>query len=332
MDTQVAFVHTKTHPPLHLILNYRRTSSLLHRNKVWMLHDTQFKAWKLCSRQSYLPRTQEEGALDAEYGYPKSFRDNFWFSSLVRFSLLARFMEVHDYPTIHIESDVVLSEDFPINDFSKITTPFAYPIVSSERAIASTIFIRDKNFAQFLWDFSKKTVGENPLASDMEILFSLWKKHPELVTCLPIAPSHLFKGAPQTKECASFDGYFDGHDFGVYIGGTNPWNKRGTSEIRTPIIGSLLTFDEKDFFYEQKRKFVSIRKDNSFHAEPLYSLHITNKNPLFFMKRFQSFFLRLWLVIYVRTDRTFHPIVFFLMILKAMRRRLFINTKGYRKG
>ena len=322
MDIQVAFIHTRTYPPLHLILNYHRTASILKQNEVWMLHDTEFGIWKIFPKQVAFQRTEEEMELEAEYEYPKSFRNNFWFSSLVRFSLLARFMCSYDRPTIHVESDVVLAEDFPTTEFLNIATPFAYPIVSDERGIASTILIRDKDYAQFLWQYSRSVVRQNPLASDMEILFDLWKKHPEMVTRLPIAPRQLYREPPDQQENLPFDGHFDGHDFGVYVGGTNPWNKRGMSDIRYRIEGSQLSFDDKAIFYDRKRRFISIRHLNRVGADSLYSLHITNKNPLFFTRRFLPHFLRIWLVIYVRIKRTFHPIVFALMILRSLKRRL----------
>jgi len=60
-----------------------------------MLHDTNYIFWKLFQKQITFQRTQEENQLEASYKYPKNFRNNFWFSSLVRFSLLARFMSLH---------------------------------------------------------------------------------------------------------------------------------------------------------------------------------------------------------------------------------------------
>lgn len=322
VDLQVVFIHTRTFPPLHLILNYSRTKSILEQTDVWMLHDTKFRFWNLFQKQITFQRTQEEEELDASYKYPKSFRNNFWFSSLVRFSLLARFMSSHDAPTIHVESDVILAADFPIGEFLKITTPFAYPIVSDERGIASTIFIRDKKSAEFLWQYSRRVVQQNPLASDMEILFDLWTKHPNLVTKLPIAPHHLYK-APRDQEKSSFTGYFDGHDFGVYIGGTNPWNKRGVSKIKSSIEGSHLAFDHNLILYDKNRKFISIRRPNRFDLDSLYSLHVTNKNPIFFTRRLLPPVLRIWLLLYVRINKTFHPIVFVIMIVKSIKRRLF---------
>lgn len=327
MDLQVVFIHTRTLPPLHLILNYRRTRLILKQTDVWMLHDTKSRIWNLFPKQIAFGKSQREKNLEEIYKYPKNFRNNFWFSSLVRFSLLARFMRLHDAPTIHVESDVILAEDFPTQEFLRITTPFAYPIVSDERGIASTIFVRDKKSAEFLWQYSEKVVEQNPLASDMEVLFDLWKEHPEMVTKLPIAPRYLCK-QPQSQELSEIPGYFDGHDFGVFVGGTNPWNRRGVSEIRSRIEGSKLIFDQDSIYYDKSRKFISFRRFNGIDSDSLYSLHFTNKNPIFFTKRMFPVFLRIWLLLYVKINKTFHPIVFAIMFTKSVKRKS-LNLKKY---
>lgn len=322
MNCQFVFIHTKTHPPLHLILNYRRTSKIVGRGNTWLLHDKRFALEKLFANHVTMPWMKDEIELETSYGYPKDLRNNFWFSSLVRFSLLNRFMQSHNKATIHIESDVIIANDFPVQQFLSVNTPFAYPIVSNKRGIASTLFIRDQKSAEFLWKYSKDSVLENPLASDMEILFGLWKEHPEMVTRLPIAPRHLFRISPDHQESLPFSGYFDGHDFGVYVGGTNPWNKRGVSDIRHRMEGSLLNFTHDSIFYDRKRRFVSIRNSNRNGADSLYSLHITNKNALFFTGRLLPLILKFWLIFYVRTQKTYHPIVFVIMVFKSFRRRL----------
>lgn len=320
MDLQIAFIHTRTFPPIHLFLNYHRTASILKSCDVWLLHDRDVGVKTLFPKQVAFRRSTEEIELETVYKYPKNFRNNFWFSSLVRLSLLARFMNLSNKPTIHVESDVVLAQDFPMKEFSQIPTPFAYPIVSNERGVASTLFVRDREAANFLWQFSKIVVKQNPLASDMQILFELWKRHSELVTRLPSSPSYLYREFTQKQQNIDFSGCFDGHDFGIYIGGTNPWNKRGVSEIRSKIKGSHLVFDYDSIFYDKSRKFVSIH-NKGVDTVPLYSLHITSKSPIFFTRRLLAPFLRIWLQCYLRIKKTFHPFVFAIMVIKSLKRK-----------
>jgi len=327
VDVQFVFIHTITPPPLHLVLNYRRTSSIVGTNNVWMVSDRRFFFEKVFTNRLTLPWTEVEFEIEGKYAYPRNLRNNFWFSSLVRFSFLSRFMQSHNRATVHIESDVVIAEDFPIALFSKIDTPFAFPIVSDKRGIASTLFVRDKESADFLWNHCKDAVLKNPLASDMEILFDMWRRYPELVTRLPIAPYHLYKECREEKEKYPFSGYFDGHDFGVFIGGTNPWNKRGVSEIKSRMDGSHLNFDINTIIYDKKRKFISIQNFESGETHSLYSLHFTNKNPIFFTTNLLPAVLRIWLLLYARINKTFHPFVLVLMIFKSLRRRIINSEK-----
>jgi hypothetical protein len=230
-------------------------------------------------------------------------------------------MEVSRNPTLHIESDVVLSNDFPLQKFEEMSTPFAFPIVSDKRGIASAVYIRDVEAAQFLWEFVKACVNRDALASDMEILFQFHRDYPAHVTTLPIAPSELFANQEDVLNNTKFDGYFDGHDFGVYLAGTNPWNQRGLSRLHTKMNGSLLDFKADNLYFNKERNFLSLRGDSGIEY-PLYSLHITNKNPYFFSVRFGPLFIRLWSERRFLRNITFHPIVFVFMIFNFLRRKI----------
>jgi hypothetical protein len=233
-------------------------------------------------------------------------------------------MAKHDKPLLHVESDVVLSPDFPIEVFGKISTPFAFPIVSKERGIASTLFIRDQISAQFLWDFTKTCVRENPLVSDMQVLFKLRECHPEKVTELPTAPNelHLDRRFPSATKTDVFGGYFDGHDFGVFVGGTNPWNQRAISRLHTRIPGSLLAFNSENLYFDKERDFLSIRIEKPEIQAKLYSLHVTNKNPFFFGSMTRSVTVNIWVSILRKINITFHPLVFLIMLYRSISRRL----------
>jgi hypothetical protein len=231
-------------------------------------------------------------------------------------------MKFNDGPILHVESDVILSPDFPIDKFIFVKQPFAFPIVSERRAIASSLYVKDAKAANFLWKFTYKMVEENPLASDMEILYQLSKTYPEMVLRLPIAPNSLMKKSTALEAVNEFDGIFDGHDFGVYVAGTNPWNSRGWSRLHTRIPESLLSFGSTDIHFERHRSFISLRNKREMKSYRLFSLHVTNKNPLFFSFFTSKLALRIWTESMQTVDRTFHPLVWLVMFLRSLRKKI----------
>jgi hypothetical protein len=323
MALEIVFVHLGSNPPLHLLMNLSRTQKLFQDYKVTLLGN--YESRRLTDRFNFvkIDFDQAEFSVESKYSYPKDFRNNFWFSSLARFSMIDKYMRSNNNSVLHVESDVILAQDFPMKSFEQIKESFAFPIVSQSRGIASTLFIKDSDSASTLWQFSSELVDENSLYSDMEILYELNSRNPELVLKLPIAPISLKSASINSQRTSNFGGYFDGHDFGVFLAGTNPWNERGVSRLHTKISESLLDFNSSNFIFDRSRDFISLKVDNH-SALKLFSLHITNKNPIFFYHRTTGRALETWLKKLSSKTFTFHPFVWFIMlkrfILKKIRR------------
>lgn len=329
---RIVFVHQGSSLPLHLLLNLYRTAEIFPDNEVWLIFNHESLSNNLWPRREKIELDERDMQVRDAYGFPRDLRNNFWFNSLSRFSLISKFQKLYEGPILHIESDVVISSDFPLNKFSDIQTEYAFPIVSSSRAIASTLYLKNSTAAQELWNYSISRVNRNPLSSDMEILHQLWIDSPESVTLLPTAPECLkeknLKSASDDQNI-QFGGFFDGHDFGWYVAGTNPWNKGGISDLHSKIDGSLLSFSQDNIIYDEVRKFVSLREPKLNYDYKLFSLHVTNKTPFFFSRKLSSLALKFWVTKLRDTEKTFHPLVFILMGIKFTSRRLkvFIGVK-----
>ena len=330
MPIIVVFVHVDSPLPLYLLFNLYRAKRYLPYIRVTLLYNRRSLLTYFWQDKTFLTFDDEENDANQNYGYPKNFRNNFWFNSVVRFSLISRFQKLNDIPILHIESDVIIARDFPIIEIAKTKTPFGFPVVSQERAIASTLFIRDAKASRRLWNFAIEAIQANKLVSDMEILYKLWHEYPDEVSLLPIAPHHLFKeGNNQMTTCISYGGFFDGNDFGVFLAGTNPWNRRGVSQLHTKIEKNLLQFGKENLIYDGSRKFLSIRSPSSDRQEKLFSLHITNKNPLFFAHFTSAKVLRIWNTCFKNWNKTFHPFVLISMVFKSLKRNSQETLKSY---
>lgn len=328
----IVFIHLNTKLPKFLEYNLRRTASISPNSKVYLLHnlEDEVRISGIESRRMFL--SKEDLEVESNYGFPRDFRSNFWFTSVIRFSFLSRFMSSTKGEVLHIESDVLISSDFPFQKISHIGSSLAYPIVSKTRGIASTLYIRDKGNAFDLWTFARDSIVSNPLVSDMEILYEFYVKRPELVTALPIAPLALYKTnkssenadfiVNQSQKAELLGGVFDGHDFGVYAFGSNPWNDRyGRSYLHRRIEHSFLELNTRSFVFDKRREFLNIvtSVNGEDSVTKLFSLHITNKNLIFFHARFTALSLLIWqTTLLMRVSMTWHPFVFLRKVISKL--------------
>jgi hypothetical protein len=321
MNMEIVFVHADSPLPLHVLCNLYRTKRIANEVSVKLIYNRKSLLTYFWRDKVFLQYDREDNEINHSYNYPKDFRFNFWFNSVGRFGLISKYQKLNNVPILHIESDVIISSDFPITKIAAIKEPYAFSIVSNKRAIASLLFLKDTRASLELWDFAKRAISENSSISDMEILFDLWFSNKKSVSLLPTAPSQLAQfqiGNLDSK--GPYSGFFDGNDFGIFLVGTNPWNRRGISKLHTFVEGSLLNFHQSDLRYDKTRKFLMLR-DNTNNLLPLFSLHVTNKNPVFFSSHVSSLALRLWTSNFQQWDKTFHPIVFCFMALRALKRR-----------
>ena len=157
----IVFAHFKTKFPKHLILNLQRTAKLFPEHQVVLITDQDVSKLDIQGlTMFFFDESPEWLEIESLLEHPKDFRGNFWFTSLARFVAISAFMQLNDCPLVHIESDVIISSDFPFEKFSKIESVFAYPVINDNLAIASCLFIRDKQAAMFLENFTLKSVRE----------------------------------------------------------------------------------------------------------------------------------------------------------------------------
>ena len=327
----IVFVHLNTRIPLFLRNNILDLKTKFPDKKIVLIHNLKQKVQVKGAEIVYLSRNEEEEEMERKYGYPKDFRGNFWFSSLVRFSMLNRFIQNSLEPVLHIESDILVARDFPFAKFDEIKNLLAFSIVSHQRGISSLLFINNEEGASKLWAYAMNMVNVNSLASDMEILFNFEKDFPQDVCKLPIAPSSLYipdafsleEKEKNESRIMKFGGVFDGHDFGVFLGGTNPWNSFGISRLHTFIPESMLNFKITHLKFNSRRKFLDIKQEKGNLSVNLFSLHMTNKSSILFLFRTQSLALRSLTHFPLRMmHKIIHPEVFIIMLYKFVLKRL----------
>jgi hypothetical protein len=236
----------------------------------------------------YFSGSENLKLIENSLQHPKEFRGNFWFTSIARFEALTQYIEETGESVLHIESDVIISRDFPLEKFKSLTSTIAYPVVAKNRGVASTLFISDIILAKLLVTFSLRCAFMDGNTSDMEILASLAAEHSKDVFELAFAPAKksFFQGSANNdliklgKSIKHFDGLFDGNDIGVYLFGTDPRNKRGYSLLYSEIPNNYAAIRKWHFLYDKSRNFLSLQTNTGNLR--IYSIHGTCKNILLF--------------------------------------------------
>lgn len=296
----LVFVHLNSRIPTYLKLNLNATAKLFPNQKIVLIHNQD----KLRTPNLRIATFQYRGSTNAtniekNLNHPREFRNNFWFSSIARFDALKSYIEWSGESILHIESDVILSSDFPISSFGELEMRVAYPVVATNRGVASTVYLSDLESASMLIDFAVTYSSDKASATDMEILAEFAHSHSNSVARLPFGPTAKSSYHPENfptnldefqNQLDFFGGIFDGNDIGVYLFGSDPRNNRGFTMVGKPIPGNFADINKWKIEYEPSRKFASINEGEI--SIPIYSLHATSKELSIFWNVTRSYMIK----------------------------------------
>ena len=299
MTPAIVFVHLNSRIPIYLRLNLLSTLKNFPKNRVVLIHN-QKKNFCLPNSITQFSYSQSELASNIErmLNHPHGFRRNFWFASIARFDAIRSFMSEDQGPIIHVESDVILSSDFPISTFEDADFSIAYPVVADQRGVASTVYVRDLATATNLTRFCLSAVKTDPNTTDMEILAKYKSEPKQGFRYLPFGPGGRdnyieYEPVANQSVAASIDGVIDGNDIGVNLFGTDPRNTRGVSFLGRNIVGNYADTKNWKMVYSNKRKFISLLELGI--EIPVYTLHATCKNKFLFFSVTRSIMMRIFI-------------------------------------
>lgn len=333
---EIVFVHFGSPIPRYLQQNISRVCRLFPDKKITLITDSSVFTDNIDADVGIYA-----AKFDSTYSYvnnllnhPKDFRNNFWFTSLSRLMALCDYVNETHLSVLHIESDVLVSDDFPIDQFQGLDRPLAYTMLGDLRAVASIFFLRDAEAARHLRQYISDSVTQDPHATDMTILGDYQRNHPDFVRILASFPEARSEFSTlMTEEIRNdfrysfekFDGYFDAADIGQFLMGDDPRNHRGVKIVRGKQKTSYLDPSAITYSYSNKRKFLNLESKNS---EKIYSLHIHSKDPhVFNPKKTEKSLIKSVLNQKKPQYRKFILKVFLNSIIKSLRRRLLVVAK-----
>jgi len=324
---QIVYVHLNSRIPIHLFMNLRRTRALFPSYGITLISNVK----QIVPKGVKLDIFQKSGKwyeVESRLKHPKNFRNNFWMTSLGRFIALAEYQNRTNESILHIESDVIVSSDFPMSIFEQSVLQISYPVLSNERGIASILFLPNRNSSNVLLDELYAASLSDPFTSDMLILGNLFKQSEE-VCPLPIGPpgsanyrSFLPKQILQSweKSIEKFGGVFDGWDIGGFYFGTDPRNARGRSYIQRDVPSEFSEIRSWNIHYSKARGFIELESNNL--RIPIFCLHLTSKQLSLFKVKLPNKRMKKFLR---KRDSEYSKLYFRILIYQAiqsLRRRL----------
>ena len=213
-----------------------------------------------------------------------SFRNGFWRYSLERLFAIADLHEKRpDKSFLHIESDVLLLSDFPLQNFASVKKIGWMP-VDSEKDIASLIYFPDVAGSQVFLDDLVKFVTCTESPTDMTALNHLRLQNPDKYCLLPtwnreLPELHARFNTEIAIESIFGSGVFDAAGIGMWLAGFDPRNNYGiTKYFATEDLRTARFFvDPSAYTLEFTQDGKLFYKTGSANIQ-VYNLHVHSKS------------------------------------------------------
>lgn len=303
----LAFVHLGPASSKHLWKNLDRVSSIWPNLDLWVIFDHSKNVIK-ARRLGFNVYEYKGPVLQGHSNsFKKEFRRGFWYFSRLRLDALFEFHT--SYPEkklLHIESDILLLENFPFNYFDTIENITWMHVLEGSDS-AAVIYL--PNVVKSLWlkDELKSEVKGNSEITDMQALWNIRKKFSSEIDLLPT----LGRGLPVLQ------GVFDSAAIGMWLTGEDPQNSFGMSHRYINRFNiDQLNSPKSRFLFEKNQLVIS--------GEPalsVFNLHIHSKNLKLLSRGAEKHLQKLVTMSMKRSQRiNFAPRILLSVILDYVRR------------
>jgi hypothetical protein len=305
---EVAFVHLGDNLPKHLVDNLKVIKSNFKDLQLHLILNSSLAVpdQAIPFVEIHVLKVPEEvSRILFELAPDPNFRNGFWKLTLERLFVLGEFHELKaDSKILHVESDVFLFPNFPVDKFDSLKK-ISWLKVSTSRDVASLVYFPSLTETR---KFLARMMDELRLGNwrdDMEMLSFLMQKFPDDYDYLPsLNPNHLELKSDEantnwierelTSGFENFQGVFDGVHLGIWLAGWDPRNSYGITRIRDLSLISnargLLNPQKVDFYFDNNG---SLRYVTGEKNTCIYSLHIHSKSSRIFSSGWKSEFERL---------------------------------------
>ena len=295
----ICLVYLGNRLPKYARENFSYLQRTFPTEKIWLLSDSLenlkfasnlgIRVWK-SSKTLDGWKALKNSELDHE------FRNGFYSHALGRFAALNDFMQLRPKESLlHIESDVWIAPNFPFSEIRKINQEVAFPLERQDRAIPSTLYLKNSRSMSKLFQFMTDRLRNGFPAIDMFLLAEYFNVFPERVHILPsfLSDPSVFnlnldyKTQKQLlKNSDKYAGVFDSSTWGQYFFGIDPRNTHG--------IKVLYRVQENHVFNPSIPEVTilpngCVQVTSKMQRKFLYSMHIHSKDKRIFLQSSHNF-------------------------------------------
>jgi hypothetical protein len=280
MKYEIVFVHLGNFLPKYLELNIIRTHELFPDPEITLISDANHFEKKFVTSHKYV-RSGTTDSILLQTKHDANFREGFWIKSLERLIAVLEYQIAQKrMNVIHIESDVLLMPNAPLEEVARLDFP-TWTKYSSSKSVGAIFFVPTPESAQKILFAIWELIRRRPDITDMTIL-NVLAEELKLGTTF----SHSALDVSPISEESSVEyfhlnrGIFDPAQIGMWLTGEDPRNHLGMNVIH---LNHLYTSGDSGINPEKLR--FSVDSENNLWATntaggrfPIWSLHIHSKN------------------------------------------------------
>ena len=334
-NLSIVFVQLGKTIPKHLICNVKLVHNMFPQTLIsCVVSKESYLSKKMptyVNISTYEPSSEVNEAFNLKCIDPK-FRNGFWRYSLERLlAVESLHAKNRTQAYLHVESDVLLLPNFPLQKFSDLKHVSWLP-VNPVNDIASLVYFpkyeSTKEFKRDLLDYVVNSIKP----TDMKGLSNLRHKFPEKYKTLPISHTSLPKinTAEVDTSCESkvnFGGLFDASNIGMWLTGIDPRNTYGFLELfETKKIVIDNSYIDPSIYAIKFSEKNGLYFENSNHKISIYNLHIHSKSLRIFSKNWSNEIAKLTSLSHEKKIlRVFYPKIFSRLILDNVKNATFLE-------
>ena len=289
-DFEIIFVEFDRLPK-YTKLNIERTKCLFPNVNITLITNLTNKANKLTEFCQVVEWDPLKYPQLVELDMYKNSGDKFWLHTMGRlFAICDYHLSSSLNSFLHLESDVILMENFPFGDLLKSQT-LMWGKYNNDRDVASLFFSPTKDSSSQLLGLMEENLTKNSSLTDMsllsEIALQLGPEHSYFPN-FPAANSKMINiksGIGEnsiekmTAQLDDFSGIFDHASIGMWFDGLDPVHTFGVRQslFRESVESGDSFVDPTNFQYFFEKKFQLQFQENEKRIS-IYSLHIHSKS------------------------------------------------------
>ncbi len=264
-------VYLNSPPPEYALQNMRRLNKLFPNTQLVYVTNIVTVLPTDIDAKIFEISTEKYQPLFETHSFDKTFRNGFWQSSLLRLIILSEIHAMLDSgPILHLEADVLLMPNFPLDRFMK-SRKLLWTAFNSEVDVAALLYSPSLETTEFFSLKLLEMLAVDFSLTDMKALARFREQFPDKVALLPSSDSDLTYG--------DFGCLFDGAIFGMWLLGQDQRNHFGRLVRFKDLQESKYKIGEKAVLYRDRS--LQLCTDGGT-AIPLVNLHVHCKDPRIF--------------------------------------------------